>query len=308
MKVSVVIPVYNVEPYIARCIESVINQSYTDIEVVVVDDATPDRSMDVVQKYQRLDARIRTMHHTVNRGLMVTRRDGFEMATGNYIVVLDSDDCLAPQAIEKLVTKAEQGQPDIVAGQLLKVNADGSTQLIASEPLDSSDKETIYKALLEERLKHSLAGKMYKADLLKDKSLRTFEQVTVSEDGCLFYQLAALCNRIVTLDEVVYYYMENKSSSTHVTYTEKQMESMVIANRVMADCLALYPSLKAVAYHRFTFNVCRLYMERVPWSRIRDIVKRHRMSAYAFSLGNMLRLTFADYWFFLKRFVYVRIR
>lgn len=307
MKVSVVIPVYNVEPYIARCVESVLSQSYTDIEVVIVNDATPDRSMDVVQKYQRLDARIRVLHHTVNRGLMMTRRDGFEMATGDYIVVLDSDDCLAPQAIEKLVAKAEQGFPDVVAGQLLKKFVNGGTQLIASEPLDSSDKETIYKALLEERLKHSLAGKMYKADLLKDKSLRTFEQVTVSEDGCLFYQLAALCNRIVTLDEVVYYYMENKSSSTHVTYTEKQVESIVIANRVMADCLAPYPSLMAMADHRFTFNICCLYMERVPWSKVRAIVRTHRMSAYGFLLSNMQRLTFADYWFFLKRFIYVRL-
>ena len=192
MKVSVVIPVYNVEQYIGRCLESVLTQSYENIEVVVVNDATPDRSMEVVRQYQAKDKRIKVLEHTTNSGLMTTRRDGFEAATGDYIFVLDSDDCLPPRAIEKLVNRAKQGLPDIVVGQLLKKIVNGNTLLIASNPLDSCHKEQIYKALLEEKLKHSVAGKLFRASLLREKSIQTFEHDKQTEDGRLFYQLVAL--------------------------------------------------------------------------------------------------------------------
>lgn len=307
MKVSVVIPVYNVEQYIGRCLESVLTQTYENIEVVVVNDATPDRSMEVVRQYQAKDKRIKVLEHTANTGLMTSRRDGFEMATGDYIFALDSDDCLAPQAIEKLVAKAREGFPDIVAGQLLKKMVNGNTLLIASNPLDSCHKEEIYKALLEEKLKHSVAGKLFRASLLREKSIQTFEHVTLSEDCCLFYQLVALCNRIVTLDEVVYYYMENKASSTNVAYSEKQVESVIIANRVMASCVAPYPSLKRLADHKFTFNIFRLYMEKISMRNLEGLIAKHHMTTYAFRPGNLQKLTMGDYWFLLKRFVLVRI-
>ena len=307
MKVSVVIPVYNVEQYIGRCLESVLTQSYENIEVVVVNDATPDRSMEVVRQYQAKDKRIKVLEHTTNSGLMTTRRDGFEAATGDYIFVLDSDDCLPPRAIEKLVNRAKQGLPDIVVGQLLKKIVNGNTLLIASNPLDSCHKEQIYKALLEEKLKHSVAGKLFRASLLREKSIQTFEHVTLSEDCCLFYQLVALCNRIVTLDEVVYYYMENRASSTQVAYSEKQVESVIIANRVMASCLAPYPSLKALAEHKFTFNIFRLYMEKISMRKLEWLIVKHHMTAYAFRPDNLIKLKMGDYWFLLKRFVLVRI-
>lgn len=307
MKVSVVIPVYNVEQYIGRCLESVLTQSYENIEVVVVNDATPDRSMEVVRQYQAKDKRIKVLEHTTNSGQMTTRRDGFEAATGDYIFVLDSDDCLPPRAIEKLVNRAKQGLPDIVAGQLLKKMVNGNTLLIASNPLDSCHKEQIYKALLEEKLKHSLIGKLFRASLLREKSIQTFEHATLSEDGCLFYQLVALCNRIVTLDEVVYYYMENKASSTNVAYSEKQVESVIIANRVMASCVAPYPSLKRLAEHKFTFNIFRLYMERISMKKLKVLIVKHHMTAYALRPDNLTKLKMGDYWFLLKRFVLVRI-
>ena len=125
MKVSIVIPVYNVEKYICRCIDSVLAQSYKNFEVVVVDDQSPDRSIELVESYQ--SEKIRIIRHVQNRGLPASRNTGVKHCHGDYLLFLDSDDFLKPHALEKCIAIAQDHQSDIVSFNSEHINDEGET-------------------------------------------------------------------------------------------------------------------------------------------------------------------------------------
>ena len=114
IKVSVIIPVYNVEKFLRDCIESVINQTLSDIEIICINDGSPDNSIDILNEYASIDPRI-TVISQENRGLSVARNRGMRLAKGKYLYFIDSDDkLLDPDALEVLYTKAEEKNTDIL--------------------------------------------------------------------------------------------------------------------------------------------------------------------------------------------------
>lgn len=111
--VSVVIPVYNVEKYLRNCIESVLRQTYEDIEIILVDDGSPDRSGEISDEYAARDSRISVVHKTHNEGLNMARATGYEVSTGEFVTFVDSDDGISPEYIEKLVKAQTETDADI---------------------------------------------------------------------------------------------------------------------------------------------------------------------------------------------------
>ena len=108
MKISVIIPVYNVEQYLGHCLDSVINQTYKNLEIICVNDASTDRSPLILEEYSKKDSRIVIVNNAKNSRLGPTRNHGMEYATGDYVHFLDSDDWLEPDAYEKLVNTIEK--------------------------------------------------------------------------------------------------------------------------------------------------------------------------------------------------------
>jgi len=116
MKLSVIVPVYGVEKYIARCAKSLLSQEYADKELIFVDDASPDNSMTILQELlsHYPSQQVTILRHTVNRGLAVARRTGIEVATGDYIVHVDGDDYMELDALQTLAQKAEETEADMI--------------------------------------------------------------------------------------------------------------------------------------------------------------------------------------------------
>lgn len=112
--ISIIVPVYNVEEYLERCIESIIKQTYENIELILVDDGSPDKCPQICDKWKNKDSRIQVIHKK-NGGLSSARNAGIEVATGEYILFVDSDDCIVPEACEKLITYADD--VDLVVGE-----------------------------------------------------------------------------------------------------------------------------------------------------------------------------------------------
>lgn len=123
MKISIVITVYNIAPYIGKCMESILSQTYQNIEVIVVDDCGTDDSMDIVRSYE--DDRIKIVSHEENMGAGWSRRHGIEAATGDYVITIDGDDWIEGDFIEKLVLNAKNTMADIVSGGITIVANDG---------------------------------------------------------------------------------------------------------------------------------------------------------------------------------------
>ena len=112
-KVSIIIPVYNVEPFLARCLDSVVGQTLRGIEIICVDDGSPDRSIDILNRYAAQDDRIRVISQE-NRGLGGARNRGFDAATGEFILFVDSDDWIDPAYCERLYEAAREAERSIV--------------------------------------------------------------------------------------------------------------------------------------------------------------------------------------------------
>ena len=119
MKVSIIVPVYNVAKYIERCLLSVLNQTWPDLEVILVNDCTPDNSMEIVRRVVASHPRgavVRCLEHEENRGLSAARNTGISASVGDYLYFLDSDDYISANAIELLADAAVQKRPDFVIG------------------------------------------------------------------------------------------------------------------------------------------------------------------------------------------------
>ena len=119
VKVSVIVPVYNVEEFLGECLDSVINQTFSDFELICVNDCSTDSSLEILEKYALLDSRIKIIQTEINSGLGFARNHGLKYAKGDYILFLDSDDYILDNTLEKLYINATRNESDIVLFKFL---------------------------------------------------------------------------------------------------------------------------------------------------------------------------------------------
>lgn len=243
-KVSICVPVYNVEKYIGRCLNSILNQTIEDIEVIVVNDCTLDNSMPIVLEYANRDSRIKIINHKKNLGLMMARYTGYMAATGDYITFCDSDDALIPNSVELLYSSALSNDTDIVSGQLIYINTAGEKQLLDSSLLYGSNRFAIYKSLLKKELLHNLCGKLFKRQLLQSYQYDIYEHFTNGEDGCLFYQVVSNCKKMMHIQFPIYNYYQNIESSSQKRLSEKGLESVLFLNLIRNRMCSPYRELE----------------------------------------------------------------
>ena len=306
-KVSIIVPLFNSELYIERCLCSIVSQSHHNLEVIVVDDASTDASVKLVMKYMIDHPCVRLIQHDTNQGSMLARRDGYEAATGDFVMFVDADDTLPEDTVKKLIDTENDTDADIIVGTIEKIYIDGHKEYIVSEIKANATPKDIVEALLNQKLKNSLCGKLYKINLFRDNKLQNFERMTISEDGCLFYQLAKLANKIVTRNETTYCYHENKSSSSHRVYGIKQVENVIVANSLMYDICKGYPDFETKLQYRMARAIFPLYAERVSNREIKKLLSKYDLIQYGkiSYVANFFKL--ADYWFIIKRFIKVRL-
>lgn len=227
--VSIVVPVYRVEPYLDRCMQSVVNQTYSNLEIILVDDGSPDRCPQMCDEWARRDGRIKVVHKQ-NAGLGMARNTGIENATGEYICFFDSDDYIAPDTIEKVHRLAEAEQSDIVVFGLNNVNAGGH---VVRSVVPESDQITYTGKDVQKRfLPDLIAAKpnstcrnvwmsactcLLSMHLILDNGWRfASEREIISEDVYSLLCLYQYVQRVSVLPEALYYYCENGTSLTHV--------------------------------------------------------------------------------------------
>ena len=243
-KVSVIVPVYNVEKFIRRCLISIQQQSLDDIEIIVVNDATPDNSMAIVQELAKDDHRITILNHEKNLGPMCTRETGYMAAIGDYITFCDSDDYMPKDALEKLYSTAVASNADIVSGNSIYLTVKGEKLLWKNELKYGNTKVGVLRSLLRHELGHNLWGKLFKASLLQEYKYNTYEHATNGEDGCLFYQVIANMDLMIVINEIVYFYIQNTESSSQIKLSENALESICIANTKRIATASNFPELQ----------------------------------------------------------------
>lgn len=228
MKVSIIIPVYNVEPYINRCITSVLEQTYKDIEIIVIDDCSPDKSMDIVKALMsshKDGEKLILKKHERNGGLSAARNTGIKEATGDYIYFLDSDDELPLDSISNLIKVAELTTPDFVYGGML---ATGTKETF---PVKITESVLIGDEILEKYLLHEWyvmgCNKLLNRNFIIDNNLYFIEGI-LHEDITWSFNLALTAKKMGICNKETYiYHIRNNSIST--TVNERNVNDLIFS-------------------------------------------------------------------------------
>lgn len=248
--VTVVIPIYNVEKHLNRCIESVVNQTYKDLEIILVDDKSPDNSPQICDQWAKKDSRIKVVHKDNNAGLGMARNTGIDNANGDYICFFDSDDYVEKDTIEKAVTLATKENADVVSFGFIREN---SSQNIVEHEVPQPYKNVyqgteVQDILLAEKIapdpktgKDSNLGissctGLFSLEILKKNNIRFHsEREIICEDLYFTLDLYKYVNKVAILTESFYHYCFNEASLTH-TYASDRTEKI---DYCFSECVKL---------------------------------------------------------------------
>lgn len=212
-KLSVIVPVYNVEHYLRRCIDSIINQTYKNLEIILVDDGSQDHCGHICDEYAKRDSRIKVIHQK-NGGLSAARNTGMDIATGDYIAFVDSDDYISLNMYQNMIHILEDKDLDIVCCGNYRVIGNTVYGNEGSGVLKIFDRnEIVYKSLLDYKV--AAWNKVYKYDVTKDVRFpvgRKFEDTATS------YLFFSKSKKVGVIDRPYYYYFKNISSITQTSF------------------------------------------------------------------------------------------
>lgn len=206
--VSILLPVYKVENFIQRCAESVFEQTYENLDIVFVDDCSPDNSVEIIkqvlERFPQRKNQVRIIRHERNRGLAAARNTAVDAATGKYLMHVDSDDYLDVTTVERSVDKIEESKSDAVIFGNNYVLPDKTISHIIKVP---EDKNEYIKQLLLRTTRFNIWGAMYKTELYKKYDIRAIEGINNGEDFAVIPRLLYNAKKIVGLEMPLYNYV-----------------------------------------------------------------------------------------------------
>lgn len=250
--VSVIIPVYKAEAYLRACVDSVLDQSYTDFEVLLVDDGSPDHSGALCDEYAGKDARVRAIHKP-NGGVSSARNAGLDAAEGAYIAFLDADDMLAPGFLERAVSAVRQGGYELYLEGFARMRRDGGEMYksripelvyVENEKLGVED----FLLLLEKCYISSVWGSLFSRALIGELCFDT--GLCFGEDLIFVWTVVQRARRIFASPEIGYFYIENPGSATAGAGLQK-CRSMARCYRFIFGFDRQYWGREEAAYQRF---------------------------------------------------------
>lgn len=259
--ISIVVPVYNVEKYIRRCVDSIINQSYKKIEVWLVDDGSPDECGQICDMYAAKDERIRVIHKS-NGGLSDARNVAMQNCTGEYTTFIDSDDWVSVYYIENLVEAITRNNSDLAISWFENVFENDSiiksstNTLIGYTCLNST--ECLEKMLYQDGVETSAWGKLYKTELIKD--LR-YPVNKIYEDIPVTYESIKRAHRIALICNVDYYYFQRRDSIQNVLFNERKLDGIIHCKNMIESIKNDYPELIKAAYCRYFSTTCNILFQ-----------------------------------------------
>ncbi|MGN1277739.1 MAG: glycosyltransferase family 2 protein [Floccifex sp.] len=259
--ISIVIPIYKVENYIRRCVDSVIGQSYKEIEVWLVDDGSPDECGKICDMYAATDDRIHVIHKC-NGGLSDARNAAIPKCSGEYITFVDSDDWISIYYIENLVKAIIKNDSDLAISWFENIfdnsnikNRPNNT-LIGYTCINSM--ECLEKMLYQDGVETSAWGKLYKAEIIKD--LR-YPVNKIYEDIPVTYECIKRAHNIALICNVDYYYFQRKDSIQNDLFSEKKLDGIVHCKSLMESVKNDFPELFKAACCRYFSVTCNILFQ-----------------------------------------------
>lgn len=296
MTISILVPIYNVADKIERCAVSLLEQTYPDLEYIFVNDCTPDDSIDVLQRvvdrYPNRKEQVRILHHEENKGLAGARNTGYDFASGELWMVVDSDDSIPVDACEKLYARMQETGADVVSGSMLSYKPGGQEVMVRTAY--PNKKARLKRQLCLSLVSGSLCGSLYRRETFD--GLRATEGVNLAEDYMM-------CNRVLLeasvafIDDVVYFYDETEVHDYGQIY-DKHIDQLTQAVQTVDDYYRQHPAghgylpMIQMAYLYVIRCACQAALAcdearaRLRWwaKPMAALMQRH----FTFALGNFL--------------------
>ncbi len=274
MTVTVIVPVYDVEKYIAECAESLFSQTYSDIEYVFCDDCTPDRSIEVLhevmERYPDRKSHVHIIHNDSNKGIGYTRLLLVSQVLTEAFFFVDSDDVLPHNAVATLVNKMKETDTDIVDGAYAVYVDEKAGKVI--KPSHDEPSKYLDKILCQNIILPRVWGRLYKTSVLQYVKELFFEGIDFAEDICATSRLACVTSRSWT-DDVVYYYRTDNINSYTRNITKKNVLSYF---RAMSVVLSFYHQRKGHLPMSLEIGVLNAYRQcgrsNIPVSKADEII------------------------------------
>lgn len=232
-KVSILVPVYGVEKYIERCVRSLFEQTYENIEYIFVDDCTKDKSIEILNsvlaEYPDRKKQTKILHHDKNRGLSAARNTALDASTGDYLMHVDSDDYLREDAIFLLVARISQKSSQVLIFGYSIVKSDG----VYPVPLQVEDKVSLINNYLSNRIPASMWNKFYDSEFYKATEVRSEEGINQGEDYVVVPRIIYKAERIDWLEDTLYYYEQSNVSSYSNNINETSINNMKRADDLL---------------------------------------------------------------------------
>lgn len=231
-KVSVIVPIYNLEDYIYRCVISIINQTYKNIEIILVDDGSKDDSPKIIDGLALTDTRIKVVHIS-NGGVSNARKTGLRHSTGDWIMFVDGDDYLPLKAIESLAKHTDKYK--LIIGASLKIRPKRTTTRIWGNG-EISQKKYV-KDLIYYKMSASPCSKLFHSSLLNSKDFDFPKNITVGEDLLMNISVGLKTDSVYAINDIVYNYIvrENSASKSHVPSHEYEYNKSSYIKKLLND-------------------------------------------------------------------------
>ncbi len=256
--ITIVVPIYNMQEYLKRCVDSIISQTYSNIEILLIDDGSTDKSKEICDEYSKIDNRIRVFHKP-NGGLSDAKNYGLKKATGTYVTFVDSDDWIEPDMYKKMLFEMNKTNSDIViCGRYIDYENGNSKKWFNRDKLImNGDESLIY---LNSFYNFDMASwdKLYKKDLFRNIE---FPYGKKCEDAYTTYLLFSRCNRVTYIPECYYhYYQRNGSISRGKTIN---MDYIYAAEEQLTFFEQKYPNIMFVAETNYVFAIKSMFQVSV---------------------------------------------
>lgn len=237
MMISIIVPVYNSEKYIDKCLDSILNQTYKDLEIVLVNDGSNDQSLKILEKYALRDTRIKVVNQE-NKGVAAARNTGLDNATGEYILYVDSDDWIENNMVERMVELSANA--DIVfCGNDNAVSPEFVKKIIGiTKEIWNKDK-IIYEFLRHKIMSGMLWNKLIKRSLTD--GCRFNPKTGYGEDAEFLWQVLQNTNSMIVTNEILYHHVPDENSISYLSYSEKKYSAISMWEKINADTSAIYP-------------------------------------------------------------------
>lgn len=231
--ISVIVPIYNIASYLEKCIHNIMNQTYSELEIILVDDGSTDGSEDICDKFASVDSRIQVIHK-LNGGLVSARKAGLKVVTGEYVIYVDGDDWIEPDLCENMLKEMLESGSDLVDADYYMDMGQEIVSMHSNISNGRYDVEEILPIMLcddnfnECRLKAFLWSKMFKRELLERVQYAVDERVTFGEDVAVTYPYVLQCKKISVLNYSGYHYVQHLSSMVYTKKPDEQLRNTLL--------------------------------------------------------------------------------